>query len=323
MTPRDRDWMRWWDMMRHDETWWRRHDKTWWWHYDDIMKLSFLELGGTSATPFELAKGAAKGHVHRLGSAGIWPGQHWHDHTRTGRYKPELHCLSMSFIIILRNSIRFHTFALIVAILVNILSHLHLSLLFEAFSIRHRINGASKVPKPVYTLRSLLQKTWSLRWSHNPTMRSLISGKNMQWSYTGQFELQTIYKPCFYSKVVINAYGNLPTNYRGDCCWYVKQRDGMGCSSSIASSQGTSKHVAMMTCFEISPFIEKWGVRCGYICIYYHTSLSHHYSIFHSSPFTYHIITCNEIRSGLWKGHVIHVLVQSQKSALARGGPFW
>ena len=193
MTPRDRDWMRWWDMMRHDDDDMIRHDDDimmiLWWYYETV----FFGTRGTSATPFELAKGAAKGHVHRLGSAGIWPGQHWHDHTRTGRYKPELHCLSMSFIIILRNSIRFHTFALIVAILVNILSHLHLSLLFEAFSIRHRINGASKVPKPVYTLRSLLQKTWSLRWSHNPTMRSLISGKNMQWSYTGQFELQTMF----------------------------------------------------------------------------------------------------------------------------------
>ena len=49
----------------------------------------------------------------------------------------------------------------------------------------------------------------------------------------------------------------------------------MGCSSSIASSQGTSKHVAMMTCLtkQVLSLKKNGGVRCGYICIYYHTSL--------------------------------------------------
>ena len=179
-------------MMRHDDDDMIRHD-------DDIMMILwnclFWNSGGPqqlhSNWPRELPKATFTASVQRAsGQASIDMITHELDGTNLSCI---VHCLSMSFIINLRNSIRFHTFALIVAILVNILSHLHLSLLFEAFSIRHRINGASKVPKPVYTLRSLLQKTWSLRWSHNPTMRSLISGKNMQWSYTCQFELQTMF----------------------------------------------------------------------------------------------------------------------------------
>lgn len=133
----------WWNMMRHD----------------GIVRLSFLD-GGTWATPFELAKGAAKDHVHHLGAAGIWPGQHWHDHTRTGRYKPELYCLIDVFHY---NSKEFNAFSYFCIDCCNSCTHLITFPSWYPFqSIQHSTHNQRSIQSSettLYsTLRSLLQK---------------------------------------------------------------------------------------------------------------------------------------------------------------------